>query len=421
MKGKAAEASADRIAGAARSILSAMESTGEWSVQSLDALRRLVRARQAALLVSTEEQHRVFGDEGAAAVLRRVPADARLHAPLGVATLDGASSWCRVPSATARPEPAVAAARAPEVVTPAAPPGAAGVDRLGMLGPLDDRLALVGVCFTFPRPLSRHASARRMALLRAARPLLEAAVRHRLASRTAERALRTALSSIDTGAALFTREGVLRYANPPLERMLGSGGEGGQLRWWMAQAASTAERRRAGQVYAPDATLAVRYRPPRHRLRSYPLPAPPGGGAADVLVLVEPLAVPAESALLPGDATLLRERFRITDRECDVVRLLHLGYSNAEVAVSLAISPNTARHHTERVMMKLGVRSRAAIHRVLMESRNGIPESTVGLAPAVVPHDVRSPGSVATPTVPADAARRLTPSDLRYEPPARAR
>jgi DNA-binding NarL/FixJ family response regulator len=58
---------------------------------------------------------------------------------------------------------------------------------------------------------------------------------------------------------------------------------------------------------------------------------------------------------------LLRQRYRLTRRESDVAQLLALGKSNAEVASALSISEHTARHHTERVLTKLGVSSRAAV------------------------------------------------------------
>jgi DNA-binding CsgD family transcriptional regulator len=39
--------------------------------------------------------------------------------------------------------------------------------------------------------------------------------------------------------------------------------------------------------------------------------------------------------------------------------------SNNEIARMLSISPHTARHHTENVLAKLGVRSRKALRRLV--------------------------------------------------------
>lgn len=47
--------------------------------------------------------------------------------------------------------------------------------------------------------------------------------------------------------------------------------------------------------------------------------------------------------------------------------MLAEGCSNVTVAERLGISPHTARHHTQRVLAKLGVHSRSAAGAVLRE------------------------------------------------------
>jgi DNA-binding CsgD family transcriptional regulator len=66
-----------------------------------------------------------------------------------------------------------------------------------------------------------------------------------------------------------------------------------------------------------------------------------------------------------GEALTLRELYNLTKRELDVTGLLLRGHSNREIAGRLNISAHTARHHTEKVLEKLGIRSRAAIRRAL--------------------------------------------------------
>jgi DNA-binding CsgD family transcriptional regulator len=51
----------------------------------------------------------------------------------------------------------------------------------------------------------------------------------------------------------------------------------------------------------------------------------------------------------------------LSDREQRVAQLISAGLSAKEIASRLGISPHTARHHTEHVFAKLGVRSRAAV------------------------------------------------------------
>ena len=81
-------------------------------------------------------------------------------------------------------------------------------------------------------------------------------------------------------------------------------------------------------------------------------PGPPPRG---VLVLVEPLCGE------PRPDAALRERYRLTRQEIRIARALADGLRNAEVARRLGISPHTARRHTERVLDKLGVASRAQV------------------------------------------------------------
>jgi DNA-binding response OmpR family regulator len=81
------------------------------------------------------------------------------------------------------------------------------------------------------------------------------------------------------------------------------------------------------------------------------------------------VASPAPPAPSPAGAALtddaLRARFGLTDREVEVTRLLALGVTNAELAERIAVSPKTARNHTDRVLRKLGVGTRARIGALL--------------------------------------------------------
>jgi DNA-binding CsgD family transcriptional regulator len=72
-------------------------------------------------------------------------------------------------------------------------------------------------------------------------------------------------------------------------------------------------------------------------------------------------------ALTSAPTDLLTARYQLTRREAEVARQLALGKSNAEIAEALSISEHTARRHTEQVLLKLGVRSRAAVAPLLAE------------------------------------------------------
>jgi DNA-binding NarL/FixJ family response regulator len=52
-------------------------------------------------------------------------------------------------------------------------------------------------------------------------------------------------------------------------------------------------------------------------------------------------------------------QYGLTPREMQVAILLAEGHSNEDIASALKVSPHTARHHTQHVLAKLGVHSRA--------------------------------------------------------------
>jgi DNA-binding CsgD family transcriptional regulator len=61
------------------------------------------------------------------------------------------------------------------------------------------------------------------------------------------------------------------------------------------------------------------------------------------------------------DPSTVRPRFRLTPREMSVAELLAVGKRNDEIARTLGISGSTARRHTEHVLAKMDVPTRAAV------------------------------------------------------------
>jgi DNA-binding NarL/FixJ family response regulator len=58
-------------------------------------------------------------------------------------------------------------------------------------------------------------------------------------------------------------------------------------------------------------------------------------------------------------ADRLEKQYKLTAREVEVAMLLAQGRSNQAIAKALRISSHTARHHTQRILIKLNVHSRS--------------------------------------------------------------
>ena len=76
--------------------------------------------------------------------------------------------------------------------------------------------------------------------------------------------------------------------------------------------------------------------------------------------LIGQFAVQPRAALKSAGRTP-RELTGITDREREVLRLVGLGLSNAEIAAALYISAGTAKTHVARLLAKLGARDRVQL------------------------------------------------------------
>jgi DNA-binding NarL/FixJ family response regulator len=101
-----------------------------------------------------------------------------------------------------------------------------------------------------------------------------------------------------------------------------------------------------------------------------------------VLAAVNPLPangrVRKDAHLVQNVATRVAasaERFRLSAREAEVLALLVLGDSNAEIAQQLYVSHKTVKNHLGAIYARMGVRNRVEAATVTL--LHALPESSV--------------------------------------------
>jgi DNA-binding CsgD family transcriptional regulator len=214
--------------------------------------------------------------------------------------------------------------------------------------------------------------------LRSLLPAFAAAARLRTSATGTRRLAARLLEASGASVLLFTADGDLLYGTTALARLLGGDPDRDLVREEIESLAREflAERLRApaedgdddrgddGALATDSRTVETRHG--RYLLRCCEIPADAPGQPALVATTLEVTATTAAGADLLASATAtLRARYGLTTRELDVARLLMAGRPNVEVAQQLGISEFTARRHTEHVLEKLGVRSRAEVPAVL--------------------------------------------------------
>lgn len=239
------------------------------------------------------------------------------------------------------------------------------VDVVGMTAPSSLEGGSVSVVCRFARPHAESAS-QAEELLRLLFPVFEASLRdrplgfvHRNDRAPSEEAsmlsARRMLAALDEPCLCCDVTGRVSWRNAAMERLLLIEPEG---ELFLQELASGVRSLVLCRPASETMRVRVQTERGRYTMRLVLLSrnaALPGAVAA---VVVRWRASAEESARRLGDA------YALTARELDVVRLLLDGRANDEIANALNISAHTARHHTQRVLEKLGVHSRAAIARL---------------------------------------------------------
>jgi DNA-binding CsgD family transcriptional regulator len=209
--------------------------------------------------------------------------------------------------------------------------------------------------------LAKH----RLALLEVLLPALRAAFKTHLRGGETWQHLSSVIDATGQALALYDVNGQELRLNPVMRRLLGQDAESERLRAWIREVAAAVladvDRAKGPSAAARvDGTRReVATSMAAYRLRGKPVGRNSLDRCGPVLVSLDRVAfqIPAPDSL--------RSRYRLTARELQVASLLMHRLSNAEIARMLCISPHTARHHTENVLLKFGVRSRAAVRRLI--------------------------------------------------------
>ncbi|MHB2168654.1 LuxR C-terminal-related transcriptional regulator [Alsobacter sp. R-9] len=79
------------------------------------------------------------------------------------------------------------------------------------------------------------------------------------------------------------------------------------------------------------------------------------------------IPIALQAAMPLGDRARRADLSRITDRQKDVLKLLVLGMSNRDIAMTLGIAEATAKVHVAALLRLLGVKTRDGVARVVLE------------------------------------------------------
>lgn len=200
---------------------------------------------------------------------------------------------------------------------------------------------------------------RALLLLRLLRPAFAAAVQLQRRQSSSREDLSRTVDGLDEGILFCATSGEVLHRTPMLRQMIATDSEATFLE---RELVSVAERLRRQTTPERDTAPAVRTlvqhthtRCAGYRIRATLVRGEQFGREWIIAVILE-----RNSPALPTPK-LIRDLFGLSQKEAQVALLLAEGKSNEEVARGLGISPHTARHHTERVLLRLGIRSRAQV------------------------------------------------------------
>jgi DNA-binding CsgD family transcriptional regulator len=226
------------------------------------------------------------------------------------------------------------------------------------LGGLDVR-SMASLQFWHARPEGRLFAERELALLRLLFPAFRAGVEAQVRWGSQRVELLHTLDGLGQAALVCDSAGGIVHATPALVAATAEESEASLLREEMLAVARELCRSasgRDGHSRAPGGLVReVHTQGGRYRITGCIYGGSAAGASAVAVVCLE-----RQSPVALSEAELCAT-FSLTRAQARVAALLGQGKSNEEVAKELFISPHTARRHTERVLQKLNVRSRAEV------------------------------------------------------------
>jgi DNA-binding CsgD family transcriptional regulator/PAS domain-containing protein len=363
-----------RLGAAADALLSPMagSSTAAWRAGVAAAMRELFRVDNALFVTSAGERPRFYCDTMTRAQLARFepltrtdPREGRLRA---VDTLvdawfqQRAAQGVEVYNEPLNDRMLGGQLHRSTIVNDAVRPGGLH-DFLGFMThtPGGDLMLFMGY---ERRGRSPFGPERELAVLQALLPAFRAGHAALVRFGAQRTALGATLDQLDEALLVLGPDGRTIHRSPALGRLLGLEPEREQVE----AALMAAGRALTGGAPAAGALARVEQRlataAGRYVVRAARLPAEVLGEPGGVLVTLDREAAGA-GPQTEAAAAALAPRFGLTPREAEVAAALARRLTNAELARALGISPHTAERHTERVLGKLGVRSRHDVARCL--------------------------------------------------------
>jgi len=242
-------------------------------------------------------------------------------------------------------------------------------DSIGITIPLAPEIeshTTAGILFHHDREDGPVFGERGLALLRLLRPAFEAGVATHLRLARCRTDLVRLIDGTGAAVLVLDPQGRELHRTPALTRLLLADAEGDAVLRQM-RTLGLRSRRLAGGESWPTGSVRIPTAQAEYRANPCFMEQPATGSGPMALVTLS-----REGTELPAPEQL-RERFGLTRRQAQVALLLPAGRSNDQIARELFISPHTARHITQQVLLKLSIHSRAEVAVRVLQASDCVP------------------------------------------------